>query len=287
MNAGFIGAGKAGSALGRYFTERGFSVVGYFDTDLSAARRATSSTNSSSFTSPIQLVEACDIVFITVPDGAIATVWKKLCEEAPEDALAGKVICHCSGCMTSAVFDGATAMGALPCTAHPLLAFSDPMCALDDLANAHITLEGNETAVQTVGTLFKQLGNPIHHINAADKPRYHAAAVFASNLVLAPLNTAAKLMESCSFDEVAARDALRPLIVGNVQSFCNKGAAAALTGPVERNDLATVEGHLSVLDAEDTRLYCALTQTLVEIAKDKHPDRDYSAWDSLIGKVQS
>ncbi|WP_165043761.1 DUF2520 domain-containing protein [Adlercreutzia sp. ZJ138] len=49
----------------------------------------------------------------------------------------------------------------------------------------------------------------------------------------------------------------------------------ALTGSVERNDEATVEGHLRALDAHDpatARLYRAL----VGIAQAKHPNRNYA-----------
>ncbi len=288
MNVGFIGAGKAGSALGRYFAEHKIYVVGYYDCDHSAAQFAASQTESTCFNTQFELANASDLIFITVPDGIIAKVWDELRRaDSAREMLGEKIICHCSGCMTSAVFDGADEVGVHRCSAHPLLAFSDPACALDDLARAHITLEGDETAVHAVGELFKQLGNPIHLIEAADKVRYHAAAVFASNLVLAPLDTAAKLMETCGFTADAARDALQPLIEGNVHSFCEKGARNALTGPVERNDISTVENHLAALDNGEAQLYRALTKSLINLAKEKHPDRDYSALYSLVGKVQA
>lgn len=281
MNAGFIGAGKVGTALGRYFVEHGVSVSGYHSAHSSSARLAASRTSTRSFDDARDLVAASDLVFLTVPDAAIADVWRSL---RAAGGLFGTIVCHCSGCLSSDVFEGAAEAGALACSAHPLLALSDPLCPTDEIAHAHITLEGDPRAASALRALFERLGNPVHAILPADKRRYHAAAVFASNLVLAPLSEAARLMGECGFNDADAREALAPLVMGNARAFCAKGAAPALTGPVERNDRCTAEGHLAALDGEAARLYRALSMTLVGLAREKHPDRDYSAWNATIGE---
>ena len=50
----------------------------------------------------------------------------------------------------------------------------------------------------------------------------------------------------------------------------------ALTGPLERNDVETVQKHLSVLTGEAKRSYQANTAYLIQLAAKKHPDRDNS-----------
>jgi predicted short-subunit dehydrogenase-like oxidoreductase (DUF2520 family) len=50
----------------------------------------------------------------------------------------------------------------------------------------------------------------------------------------------------------------------------------ALTGPAERADVQTIEGHLSVLEGEDADIYRLLTKRLLAIAAKKNPDRDYT-----------
>ena len=50
----------------------------------------------------------------------------------------------------------------------------------------------------------------------------------------------------------------------------------ALTGPVERNDVGTVARHLAVLEGDDRELYRLLSLRLVEVARQKHPDRDFT-----------
>lgn len=49
----------------------------------------------------------------------------------------------------------------------------------------------------------------------------------------------------------------------------------ALTGPVERNDLSTVSDHLAALPPESVEIYRELTKKLLQIAAEKHPERDY------------
>lgn len=284
MNVGFIGAGKAGAALGCYFAEHHIPVEGFFSKSPSSAQAAAEQTHTQSFPNILSLADASSLIFITTPDTAISEVWEQLLHAHEYGAvnLTGKTICHCSGCATSDIFNNIERTGAYGASAHPLLALSSPKQAQAELPSAHFTLEGDQQAINTLETLIAQLGNPIHHIEARNKKRYHAAAVFASNLVLAPLSEATVLLESCGFDQKSARDALAPLIRGNVEAFLAHGAQDALTGPVERNDLATAEAHLASMDAESAQLYRTLTKTLVALAKKKHPNRDYRAWDSVI-----
>lgn len=280
MNIGFIGAGKVGTALGRYFAHNNLSIAGYYDIDQAASHQAALLTSSEAFSTTADLIRTASLVFITVPDTLIASTWRDI-RTVPD--ITHTIICHCSGCLASDVFGNAPA-NVFVCSVHPLLALSDPLCPVETLAAAHITLEGDKEALSVLRAIFEQLGNPLHVISAQDKTRYHAAAVFASNLVLAPLATAANLMETCGFSAADARDALKPLIMGNAQAFCEKGAVAALTGPVERNDQATAEHHLQALSAypHAEALYRTLTAALVPLAQAKHPDRTYESWNSLL-----
>ena len=159
---------------------------------------------------------------------------------------------------------------------HPLYAVSSRR-AVQELSNASFTLEGSFCCTQAFAALLQKLGNSVRVIEPADKPRYHAAASFASNLPIALWQAAVELLESCGFSEGEARTALAPMITGNAAAFCEKGAQAALTGPIERADAGTVAGHLAAIPPKDAALYRPLSQKLVEIARAKHPNRDFRA----------
>ena len=78
--------------------------------------------------------------------------------------------------------------------------------------------------------------------------------------------------------------ALGPLFTGNALKIAELGTEAALTGPVERNDIATVEKHLAVLDDDEKQIYTSLSGKILRVAERKNPDRDYSELEKLLKK---
>ena len=79
IRIGFVGAGKVGFSMGKFFALGGLNVSGYFSRSVQSAREAADFTGSSCFESLGELVAASDAVFITVPDGAITRVYEQLC----------------------------------------------------------------------------------------------------------------------------------------------------------------------------------------------------------------
>ncbi|HET7560146.1 MAG TPA: DUF2520 domain-containing protein, partial [Limnochordia bacterium] len=83
---------------------------------------------------------------------------------------------------------------------------------------------------------------------AAGKALYHAAAVVASNYLSALYFVAERLgAESGLGDQ--ARQVLAPLMQATLARAGALGLPAALTGPIERGDQATVGRHLAALRA--------------------------------------
>ncbi|MDR1495462.1 MAG: Gfo/Idh/MocA family oxidoreductase, partial [Clostridiales Family XIII bacterium] len=87
LRVGFIGAGKAGTAFGRYIAERiaekdekRIGLAGYFSKDPDSARFAAALTGSAAFETDVPLAEASDIIFFSVPDGTIAAAFAGLTE---------------------------------------------------------------------------------------------------------------------------------------------------------------------------------------------------------------
>lgn len=100
MKAGFIGAGKVGFSLGKYLKERGTELTGYYSRSSRSAIEAAEFTDTKSYENLADIVNDSDTLFITVPDGAIGTVWEELRNLPIKD----KNICHCSGSISSTVF---------------------------------------------------------------------------------------------------------------------------------------------------------------------------------------
>ena len=61
-----------------------------------------------------------------------------------------------------------------------------------------------------------------------------------------------------------------------------QGSVNALTGPIERNDVSTVKKHLSVLTEQELEIYRSVSGRLVEIAKEKYPERNYDEMEEVL-----
>ncbi|MDO4975761.1 MAG: DUF2520 domain-containing protein [Eubacteriales bacterium] len=283
MKIGVIGAGKVGTSLGKYLGSSGLSLTGFFDFHENVAKEAAEFTNSRFYEDVELLVKESDVLFLTVPDGVITTVW----EQIKDMPVSGKYVCHCSGAMSARdAFPDAKEKGAYAYSVHPLFAVSDRFHSYGELNGAYFTIEGDERK-DAIPKLFEDLGNPVCKITAADKATYHLAAAIASNHVVALMNQSIELLMKCGFTEEGARAALSPIVKGNVSHILEDGTIASLTGPVERADLSTIIKHLDCLDEEDQLLYCLLSRKLLSIGKKKNPERDYSALDTFLsGKVR-
>ena len=282
MKIGFIGAGKVGCSLGKLLAGRGLTVAGYYDSDREAADEAARFTDSASFSDMQRLAEAVDILFLTVPDGLIRPVFLDLARSGAD--LDGKLICHCSGSISSReAFDGIRETGAFGYSVHPLFAVSSRFETYKELGEAFFSLEGDPSRIDDMSALLTQAGLRFQIIDPSAKTRYHLAAVYASNLVCGLIGEASRLLQECGFGEEDAIKALTPLIEGNVDHALAAGPVRALTGPVERGDVTTLEKHLSVCEkAEDRQLYLLLSRKLLDLARIKHPERDYTELEDYI-----
>jgi len=135
--------------------------------------------------------------------------------------------------------------------------------------------------------MFERLGNPTRILSGQDKVKYHAACAVASNFVCALFDMSTRLLRQCGFDEKEALAALSPLALANVKRILEVGAKEALTGPVERGDIATIEKHLaSITDDKQKALYLAATDILCDLAKVRHPDRNMGDLETLIAQAK-
>lgn len=278
MKIGFIGSGKVGFSLGKYFSSNGITVTGYYSKNLQSAKQAAQFTNTSYFKTIESILEVSDTLFITTPDGVISEIWDHIRQLSIEN----KMICHCSGSLSSTVFSQIDTLCAFGYSIHPLQAISSKEQSYQTLSNCLFTIEGSQGRIEMIRELFLKLGNPIQIISAENKALYHAAAVTVSNHMLALFKAGLDMLISCGFTEKNAMSALLPLMNVNMNNLQAQGLAGALTGPLERGDVETIKGHLSVLDAEQKQLYLLLCSHLISIAKEKNTKRDYSNLEELI-----
>lgn len=279
MRIGFIGAGKVGCTLGKYFRENGIPVSGYYNRTSEHAKEAAEFTDTLYYEDVNDLINESDMIFITVSDNSIPMVYGSL----DKKILAGKIIAHSSGALSSSVFTDSGTYGFYGYSIHPIYAVNDRFTAYKNFQNAFITIEGNEDKIDFLLNLFRSLGNKTAKISGENKVRYHSAAVFASNLVCGLFGKAEDILISCGFSQDDAKDALKGLFLDNASGIADKGPMLQLTGPIERNDTGTVRKHLEVLSEDEKEVYIAASKAVLKLAKRKHSDRDYNEMVTLLG----
>lgn len=280
MNIGIIGAGKVGVSVGRYLKDNNIQIAGFYDINCENAAFAAQFTQTDCFSNLEELVKLSDTLFITTPDGVIGSVWD--CIIKNKLSVKNKIVCHFSGALSSDVFTDSQSTGAGVCSIHPMLAFSNKLTSYRIPANTFFAVEGEETAVSAVKSLFESLGNTVCVIDKSKKSLYHTAASVLSNEIIAVLDWGYSLLGECGFSRDEAVRATQNLVLGNVKSVLEKGCINALTGPVERNDLQTVKKHVDSLQGEDRQIYILLAKRLVKIAKAKNGDKDYLKLTELL-----
>ena len=269
MKFGFIGAGKVGFSLGKYFADHDLDIVGYYSEKLEDSLEAAEFTNSKSYDSLDEIVADSDVLFLTVPDDSLEEVWNQLNSCHFTD----KIICHTSGVHSSEIFSGLDNHNSYGYSIHPLCAVNDKYKSHKDLSKIYFTIEGDKEKLDVMSDLFLRLGNKVNIIDTAEKTRYHLAATMASNLVVGLVDMA---------ESIIPHDALVPILKSNMDHIVEDGTVNALTGPIERGDAKTVKMHLEALKDSEVDAYKAVSRHTLEVAKRKNPDRNYSEIEELL-----
>ena len=191
-----------------------------------------------------------DVFVLSVPDDDLSLVAKQL--SGLRTYWKKSVVLHTSGSQSSAVLQAFAKSGASVGSMHPLLSFSSPKLAVNQIAGGYFCIEGHKRAMKVARLLIRALGAKAFEISPSDKSKYHAAAVMASPLLTSLLSLSIELLEQCGLPEKTARAVLMPLISSTIENLARQGAVDSLTGPVRRADLTTVERNLKAIGQKNS-----------------------------------
>lgn len=252
LTIGFIGTGRLGKALALALMDRGLKVTGVGSLTLEESAPLAAAIPGCANLTPQQVVDQCDLVFVTTVDGAI---------ESTVNALqwrAGMGVVHCSGAtevssLAKAERDGASIGGF-----HPMQTFGDPEAARRSLPGCTVTIEASSPLDEVLRAMAGRLECPVNQLPPGMRGRYHAAAGYASQFINVILREASAIWQSWGAQEDAAVAAMLPLVQGTLASIASAGLARGMPGPVSRGDIVSIEKHLdslSTLDAPLQQLY--------------------------------
>ena len=272
IKIGFIGPGKVGVSLGRYFTHKGIKLSGFYGRNIKTSIEAANITKSKFYDNIQDIIKESNILFITTPDDMISIIDREL----SKFDLNNKSICHTSGSLKSNVLCNAKHSGALIYSIHPIFAFSNKNTNLKELEKIYFSIEGDDLENSSLNdnineenipiiNIIKTLGNKYFIRSKETSSIYHLANVFVSNLTLSLLDIGTSYLKKLGLNEEDALNAIKPLVQGNIDSIIKKGFVNSLTGPILRGDITTIEKHISVLEKEDKELYKILSLNLLKL----------------------
>ncbi len=246
-----VGAGRVGLSLAVALRRAGVRVGAFRDTSSLASRQATAvlGVEGSPDLSSL-LATGPTLVFLTVPDSLVAPVAVELAAawSSLPPGTGSVAVAHTSGVTPVSALDPCLSAGAVTFGFHPLQTFAGYETGSTHFAGATIAVAPGPRGGWELGSsLALALGGRPVALAEEDRTLYHAAACVASNYLVTLQSLAERMFVRAGLPADTALHAFLPLVRGAVDNLASHGSVDALTGPLSRGDVSTIERHLATL----------------------------------------
>jgi predicted short-subunit dehydrogenase-like oxidoreductase (DUF2520 family) len=174
-------------------------------------------------------IQKAQRIFLAISDSALA-------EFVEKNYIKNKIWIHFSGALSIA--------NAISC--HPLMSFSEALYKLEDYKKIHFVISGNHQAEINLKEIIPFIDNPYTVISSQLKEKYHAYCVIAGNFPIILWSYVMKEFAQWQIPE----EALELYLQNNLNNF-KKLKENALTGPLQRKDLLTIEKNINALGDDE------------------------------------
>lgn len=116
----------------------------------------------------------------------------------------------------------------------------------------------NDCDYKLLHKLASSIGKKIYKIDSKQRKKLHASAVFVNNFT----NHMYKIGYDICKNYNIPFEILQPLIKETASKVTYLTPSEAQTGPAKRNDIKTINTHLSLLNKEQQEIYKTLTQSI-------------------------
>lgn len=265
VDVAVIGAGRVGTALAVLLARAGHRIVGLAGGSGTAAR-AAEHLPGVPVLDAASAARSAGVVLIGTPDSAISDACEALAASGAlrPDQLVG----HLSGATGLSALRSARDVGASIFCLHPLQTCPTVELAIERLPGSGFAVTAEDDRVTEVAErLARDAGGVPFRLADDAKPAYHAAAVLASNALVAMTDIAIRLLSASGVGDPMA--VLAPLQRATVENLGTASPGDALTGPALRGDADTVEGNLRALSAilpDAVAAYVVLSDRMLDLA---------------------
>jgi predicted short-subunit dehydrogenase-like oxidoreductase (DUF2520 family) len=193
------------------------------------------------------ILENSNIIFICTQDDKIKRSVKKIL--LLKVNLKGKIFAHTSGALSSDELHALKAKGAAIASFHPVQTFELKAKRNDHrFKNIYIAIEGDTSAKKTLSGISRKINSVPFFINKNFKTLHHICCVISSNYLITNLSFIRDIyIRKNGFKNLNFFNIYIPLIYQTLSNIKVKGIEGSLTGPIARNDLKTLEKHISEL----------------------------------------
>lgn len=244
LRVGVVGAGRVGAVLSAALRAAGHDVVAAAGESDASRRRIADLLPGVRRAKPTDVARAGELLLLAVPDDMLGNVVTML---ADSGALReGQLVVHTSGRHGLAVLEPARRAGARVAALHPAMTFTGTAVDLERLAGCVFGLTADTDDRALVEELVADLGGRPMWVPEEMRTLYHAGLAHGANHLVTLVTEAMEILAAAGADDPAGT--LRPLLGAALDNALAHGDAA-LTGPIVRGDLGTVEAHLRDVEA--------------------------------------
>ena len=270
IKIGIIGLGRVGCSLALVFNDLKFNIKGLYTRSNETFEVICKKIDDTKIENNIHsLINDCNLIFISTPDSEIRAISDIVVTQGID--IKDKVFIHLSGACDSKELKSIKDEGGYTGSLHPIQTFADKYNSFNGLKNIYFGFEGDERAYQLCCFITDMLSSKLIKIPKENKPLYHAACCVISNYFVTLSYVAKELMINAGIDSNDAITALMTLVNKTVDNVSNLGPEKALTGPLARGDINTINSHINTMNShkeimEYKEIYTALGLLTTKIA---------------------
>jgi predicted short-subunit dehydrogenase-like oxidoreductase (DUF2520 family) len=265
LRVGVVGTGRVGSALGAALARAGHEIVAASAVSATSRARAERMLPGAEILPADEVIAVADFVLLAVPDDALRPLVAGLADTGAWRE--GLLVAHTSGAQGITALDPAAARGVLALALHPVMTFAGRPEDVDRIAGAAFGVTAPDELRPVAELLVVEMGGEPVWVPESARPLYHAALSIGSNHLVTLVNDALSLLDNAGIER--SQQLLAPLLSASLDNALRL-RDAALTGPVARGDIATLQRHRRALDDAAPELlpsYLAMARRTAERAQ--------------------
>lgn len=244
LKIAIIGAGKLAHSLTNALVKSKYKISTVVSQNKDSALELATKNNIKNYSITLRGIPlSTNIFFLTVPDDQIHSVASQLA--GLQFDFRNSIFVHFSGAQNISVLKSLEKKKANTASFHIMQTF--PSRKIINMNGCFAAIETKSKSAQKFLTeIATRLKLNAINISSNNKVNYHLAGVFASNFLVSNYFSSDLLLSKIRNGKKTF-EIISPIIESTLKNVKSKGIKEALSGPIKRGDLKTIEAHSALL----------------------------------------